>query len=618
MSYLVLARKWRPQVFEEVIGQESTTQTLQNAIAQKRVAHAFLFAGPRGVGKTSTARILAKALNCEKGPQINPCNQCRTCQEISSGTSMDVIEIDGASNRGIEEIRELRENVRYTPVKNRYKIIIIDEVHMLTREAFNALLKTLEEPPSHVLFIFATTEPHKIPPTILSRCQRYNFKRIPLKAIAASLKRIAEAEGVEISATGLFFIAKASEGSMRDAQSLFDQVISYAGQEIRDEAIMEALGQVDLRVLYETVDAISRRDPGRCLEVVEAIYHEGYDLDHFCQELLEHFRNLILMKVSKRPEALIDLPAEELDSLRDQASRFELEQLDHLFHLLLKGEREVVQAAFPRIMLEMTLVRMATLRSMIPIEEILKKLEGPGKEKEPLPLAQRKEPRAEPIPAQTRREPERDPLWTSMSRPDDQQGEIVEENALEMESEKEPFVLSNREGPVRGRTEAEEKPAGRPENRPEGQAFGRAGGPPATPSFEEEDESALRTTWQELIDFTRARKPVLGAFLGLGALVGLSDTRIEIGFEKGSFHYDRMVEKENRAQLEQICADFFKKEMKVIVKAMDEEEKEKGRGHGKKMIRVSSNQERLPRKAPDKEPLVQEILRLFEGRIIEG
>ena len=530
---------------------------------------------------------------------------------------MDVIEIDGASNRGIDEIRELRENVRYTPVKNRYKIIIIDEVHMLTREAFNALLKTLEEPPSHVLFIFATTEPHKIPPTILSRCQRYNFKRIPLKAIAGSLKRIAEAEGVEISATGLFSIAKASEGSMRDAQSLFDQVISYAGQEIRDEAIMEALGQVDLRVLYETVDAISRRDPGRCLEVVEAIYHEGYDLDHFCQELLEHFRNLILMKVSKRPEALIDLPAEELDSLRDQASRFELEQLDHLFHLLLKGEKEVVQATFPRIMLEMTLVRMATLRSMIPIEEILKKLEGPGKEKEPLPLAQRKEPRAEPIPAQTRREPERAPLWTSMSRSDDQQGEIVEENALEMESEKEPFALSNREGPVR-RTEAEEKPPGRPENRPEGQAFERAGGPPATPSFEEEDESALRTTWQELIDFTRARKPVLGAFLGLGALVGLSDTRIEIGFEKGSFHYDRMVEKENRAQLEQICADFFKKGMKVIVKAMDEEEKRKGREHGKKMIRVSSNQERLPRKAPDKEPLVQEILRLFEGRIVEG
>ena len=200
----MLARKWRPQVFEEVIGQRPITRTLQNAISQKRVAHAFLFTGARGVGKTSTARILAKALNCEKGPQINPCNQCTTCQEISSGTSMDVIEIDGASNRGIDEIRELRENVRYTPAKSRYKIYIIDEVHMLTREAFNALLKTLEEPPPHIIFIFATTEPHKIPATILSRCQRYDFKRIPLREIIGSLKRIVEEEKVQISQRGLF------------------------------------------------------------------------------------------------------------------------------------------------------------------------------------------------------------------------------------------------------------------------------------------------------------------------------------------------------------------------------------------------------------------------------
>jgi DNA polymerase-3 subunit gamma/tau len=193
MSYLVLARKWRPQVFEDVVGQRPITQTLQNAISQKRVAHAFLFTGARGVGKTSTARILAKALNCEAGPQINPCNQCTTCHEISAGISMDVIEIDGASNRGIDEIRELRENVRYTPAKSRCKIYIIDEIHMLTREAFNALLKTLEEPPPHIIFVFATTEPHKIPATILSRCQRYDFKRIPLKEIIGNLKRIRSA-----------------------------------------------------------------------------------------------------------------------------------------------------------------------------------------------------------------------------------------------------------------------------------------------------------------------------------------------------------------------------------------------------------------------------------------
>jgi len=231
-SYLVLARKWRPQLFEEVVGQQHITQTLQNAISQKRVAHAFLFTGARGVGKTSTARILAKALNCEKGPQINPCGQCTNCQEVTHGTSMDVIEIDGASNRGIDEIRELKENVRYTPAKSRYKIYIIDEVHMLTKEAFNALLKTLEEPPPHIIFIFATTEPHKIPATILSRCQRYDFKRIPFREVIGSLKRIVEEEKIQISQRGLLSIAQESEGSLRDAQSLLDQVIAYAGKNI--------------------------------------------------------------------------------------------------------------------------------------------------------------------------------------------------------------------------------------------------------------------------------------------------------------------------------------------------------------------------------------------------
>ena len=235
-SYLVLARKWRPQVFEEVIGQRHITQTLQNAISQKRVAHAFLFAGARGVGKTSTARILAKALNCETGPKINPCNQCANCQEITNGSSMDVIEIDGASNRGIDEIRELRENVRYTPAKSHYKIYIIDEVHMLTKEAFNALLKTLEEPPPHIVFVIATTEPHKIPATILSRCQRYDFKRISVKEVMESLKRIVAEEGIQISQRGLISISQESEGSLRDAQSLLDQVIQNCPHPLALEA----------------------------------------------------------------------------------------------------------------------------------------------------------------------------------------------------------------------------------------------------------------------------------------------------------------------------------------------------------------------------------------------
>jgi DNA polymerase-3 subunit gamma/tau len=375
-SYLVLARKWRPQLFEEVVGQQHITQTLQNAISQKRVAHAFLFTGARGVGKTSTARILAKALNCEKGPQINPCDQCTNCQEVTHGNSMDVIEIDGASNRGIDEIRELKENVRYTPAKSRYKIYIIDEVHMLTKEAFNALLKTLEEPPPHIIFIFATTEPHKIPATILSRCQRYDFKRIPFREVIGSLKRIVEEEKIQISQRGLLSIAQESEGSLRDAQSLLDQVIAYAGENIRDEDIAEVLGLIDRKILNDTIEAIANRNVERCMEVIEVVYHFGYDLQHFCRELLQYLRNLILIKVSQHPEGLMELPEEELELFKKQAEKFQFDQLNHLFSLLLKGEQEIAQSTFPRTMLEMTLIRMATLRPILPIDEIMKKLEA--------------------------------------------------------------------------------------------------------------------------------------------------------------------------------------------------------------------------------------------------
>src|SRR4030065_2511100 len=376
MPYLVLARKWRPQVFEEVLGQRHITQTLQNAISQKRVAHAFLFTGARGVGKTSTARILAKAVNCERGPSINPCNQCTSCHEISAGNSMDVIEIDGASNRGIDEIRELRENVRYTPAKSRYKIYIIDEVHMLTREAFTALLKTLEEPPPHIIFTFSTTEPHKIPATILSRCQRYDFKRIPFREVIGSLKRIVEKENIQISQRGLLSIAQESEGSLRDAQSLLDQVIAYAGKNIRDEDIAEVLGLIDHKILSDTIDALANRDVEQCMGVIEHVYHFGYDLQHFCRELLQYLRNLILMKVSQHPEGLMELPEEELELLRKQAEKLQFDQLNHLFSLLLKGEQEIAQATFPRTMLEMTLIRMATLRPILPIDEMIKKLEA--------------------------------------------------------------------------------------------------------------------------------------------------------------------------------------------------------------------------------------------------
>jgi DNA polymerase-3 subunit gamma/tau len=600
MSYLVLARKKRPQVFEDVVGQRPITQTLQNAISQNRVAHAFLFTGPRGVGKTSTARILAKALNCEKGPQINPCNQCSVCKEISGGNSIDVIEIDGASNRGIDEVRELRENVRYTPAKSRYKIFIIDEVHMLTLPAFNALLKTLEEPPSHIVFIFATTEPHKIPATILSRCQRYDFKRISLAEIIQHLRRIVDEEKIEISQRGLSLIAREAEGSMRDAQSLLDRLISYGGNQIRDKEITEVLGLIDQKMLSDTIEAIAERDAGRCLEVVEQIYQFGYDIQHFCHELLQYLRNLILLKVSSHPEPFLELPDEEIDVLKRQAEKFRFDQLNQLFGLLLKGEEEVVQSTFPRTMLEMTLIRMTLLHSILPIDEIMKKLEDLGKA----------------LPSGGKGPAEPPPLRRT-DRPKVEQKEKEKEESIQAAKEDvsplSKTTVPKGEQKERGKKESiqpvkEETLSSDPEKKKlEGRDVPDEG-----------VQAGREEVWRGLVDFVRARKPSLGSVLILGGLVHLSGEKIEIGFEKDSFHYETMIERENRSQLEQLCRDFFKKEVKVFISTFEE-------GAGPRERVISRNRETIPmeeEETPENEmkeaPLIQEALRLFNGRIVKG
>ena len=571
MSYLVLARKKRPQVFEDVIGQRPITQTLQNAISQNRVAHAFLFTGPRGVGKTSTARILAKALNCEKGPHTDPCNQCSVCKEISAGNSIDVIEIDGASNRGIDEVRELKENVRYTPAKSRYKIFIIDEVHMLTLPAFNALLKTLEEPPPHIVFIFATTEPHKIPATILSRCQRYDFKRLPLTQIVQHLRRIVDDEKIEISQRGLSLIARESEGSMRDAQSLLDRLISYGGDKIRDEEITGVLGLIDQKMLSDTIEAIAERDAGRCLEIVEQIYQFGHDIQHFCHELLQYLRNLILLKVSSHPEPFLELPGEEIDALKRQAEKFRFDQLNQLFGLLLKGEEGVAQSTFPRTMLEMTLIRMAMLHSVLPIDEIIKKLEDLGKA---LPSG-RKEPAALP------------PL-ERMAKPNVEQKE--KERGENIQAVKEETPPSEPE-----KRELQEKKVP-----------------------DEGEQAGKEETWRGLVDFVRARKPSLGSLLVLGGLIQMSSDKIEIGFEKDSFHYETMIERENRSQLEQLCRDFLKREVKVLISSFEGEGGPRARMNSRKKETILPGEKGVPEKEIKENPLIQEALRIFDGRIVKS
>ncbi|MBM3800964.1 MAG: DNA polymerase III subunit gamma/tau [Acidimicrobiia bacterium] len=376
MSYQVIARKYRPQNFDEVVGQNAAAQTLRNAILRNRIAHAYLFAGSRGVGKTSTARILAKALNCTQGPTVTPCNQCPSCLEIAAGNSIDVLEIDAASNRGIDEIRELRENVKYAAARDRYKVFIIDEVHMLTTEAFNALLKTLEEPPPRVVFILATTELHKVPSTILSRCQHFNFRAIGYHEVLGQLKKIAAEERIQISDEALNAIARASEGSMRDAQSQLDQIIAFCGNEIGDEQVRDLLGIVPQQMLDDFTSAIVRQDARKVLELIEQLVSSGLNLQHFVREMLAHFRNLLMVKIAGEDPKLVPLAPAEMGRARDLAAHFSEEDLTRFFQILVAAEGEMRWSSQPRFHLEMALTRVLHAKRLVSIEELIDQLSG--------------------------------------------------------------------------------------------------------------------------------------------------------------------------------------------------------------------------------------------------
>ena len=376
MAYLVLARKYRPQTFEDVVAQPHVTQTLQNAISAGRVAHAILFAGPRGTGKTTVARILAKAMNCEKGPTPTPCNVCRSCKEITAGYAGDVSEIDGASNNSVDQVRDLRENLRYLPTNSRFRIYIIDEVHMLTTAAFNALLKTLEEPPPHVLFMFATTEPHKIPITILSRCQRHDLRRIDLSEVTAHLERLAEKEGIKIPKESLWLISRESEGSMRDALSLLDQVMAFAvDAEVSHEAVVDLLGVIDRQTVFDLTAGILIKDVPRILDIVEALYNRGIDLKRAYGDLLRHTRDLMVVKLGHAVERLVGVSPEEIGRMREQTAAISAGSLSQLYELLFQEENTLRFATQPRIALEMALIKVVQLEPTFTMEELILRLD---------------------------------------------------------------------------------------------------------------------------------------------------------------------------------------------------------------------------------------------------
>jgi len=383
MSYQVIARKWRPQRFSEVVGQQHVTATLENAIKNNRVAHAYIFSGARGVGKTTTARILAKALNCAKGPTVEPCDECDSCREIAAGTSLDVIEVDAASNRGIDQIRELREMVRYAPASSRYKVVILDEAHMLTDEASNALLKTLEEPPDKVIFVLATTQPEDLLETIRSRAQHFHFRALTFSEIVGALERIAQKEGLSIDSGALAVLARAAEGSLRDALSLLEQARAYCGATITDPQVRELLGVVPEELLDQLVEAVQARSAERVLALVHTFLAEGRNLQHFCREAIRHFRNLLIARVCGADSDLIAAPPDQRLRLARAAEAFTEEDLTRYFQILLVTDDDLRRKPDPRLHLEMGLLRLVNAARLAPLEELLAELNSEAGAKRP-------------------------------------------------------------------------------------------------------------------------------------------------------------------------------------------------------------------------------------------
>jgi DNA polymerase-3 subunit gamma/tau len=525
-------------LFEDVVGQEHVTTTLRNAIASARLAHAYLFSGPRGVGKTTTARLLAKAVNCLHPRQQNPDNECEICREITEGRSFDVLEIDGASNRGVEEIRNLRESVRYAPAKGTYRVYIIDEVHMLTKEAFNALLKTLEEPPAHVLFIFATTEMHKLPATILSRCQRFEFRRIPVDHIRTNLRSIAEAEGIRMDDEALLLVARRGDGSLRDAQSIFDQVIALCGAEVTYASILEALHIVDQEVYFRVTDLIGAQDAAGALALVDELFTRGHDIREFLGGLTEHLRNLMLANTTGNA-SLIEASDVYRKRYMDEAKRFPVADLLRYQRFVGTTEHGIRWSSQPRFRLEADLVQLVTLPRAAEVGEVLSRLEelkkkgpadsgfGAGVSPAGTPAPVATAPRRSAFDPQAGAGATVPPPPSAPALPPSGRGTAPAPAESRSSSSSSPRVLS-----------------GVPVSAPlQGAAAGRRSGSVPPESAPAVSEREVQSRWQEFIAAVRQKKISLGSVMDGTWLAGVTGTSVRIGcrteFEQSSIERSR-------------------------------------------------------------------------------
>lgn len=559
MSYLVLARKYRPQTFEAVVQQDHVTQTLSNAISSGRVAHAILFSGPRGTGKTTIARILAKAMNCKSGPRPVPCNVCRSCTEITAGNCADVFEIDGASNNSVDQVRELRDNIKYMPAYSPHKIYIIDEVHMLSTAAFNALLKTLEEPPAHVLFFFATTEPHKIPITILSRCQRYDLRRIDLRALVGHLTRLCAAEAIDFPEESLWLIAREAGGSMRDALSLLDQMISCADGPIRHEYVLDLLGAVDTQTLFRLSDAVLAQNISALLDILDRAYARGRDLKKLYADLITHFRNLLVIKVAGNPAALVNLSSQEIETARAQVQSVSAAVLTQTLDLMMREEQAVRYAAQPRLALEMAFIRLGVLKPALSIEQLIAGLDALRKDF----FVQCGEKIGVSLPAQARM-PEGSPLEKAAA-----------------ESQKVPV-------------------AAQPDAVP---AVSQTG-----PSETGETAESLGRAWQDILRRISNEYPALAPNLSVSSAKTLSNEMIEIEVSGSKFNLNMVQREKSRNVLAKVCSDYFGRPLRVEIHAGAIETAEK---EERKEEATQLKDEAL------RHPLIEEAVEIFDGKVVD-